>query len=735
MTWRSAVRTIAAMRLPRLSQQAFQRPFEVGLAGVAVLGVPRLASDIAADSPSLILVGLLVLVASQIVLIVQCLRPGRLTWPLTILAALGTVLVVAGELIDSTDGAVLWRVDAWLGVTFAFLALLHPRGRQLPTLVSTMLVCFTAVALAGGVDWRSQLLEMIFTAAPITLLALARLMVVAMIDEGVAHRSAHETNAGFDDSARDALEVSAALRRETHDSLLHCLQLVGASWSTLDVGEMRQLCERALRKLHEAPPEIGAPVERTMDEALRTAVADERCQVAWDVAAGSVPPQVADAMGRATREAVRNVVKHCPGAEATVRARTRADVTRVEISDAGPGFDAASYPRCRSGLRNSIATRMESVGGAASVVSGPDGTTVSLAWPAPVSPSHHTIGRQGRAWLAWTPAPLMIASIVNVTAAHSGLGATTTALVWTLLASIVALAALHVHRKGLTDPHAWALCALALGSIIANDLWIDPLTTNGWDLWVPSLAGCMIILALPGRRVPLALAMATLVLGGAFAGSLLILGKYATLVTHYGAIMAVATQIVMTLVLVFGAAGISGHVHRTRQMEAALLRRARLAVQGEEMWRQWLLRARHVAGDFLRGVASGDLDPSDQATRQEACWLDARIRDELQLWQGGSQLAAILDRMRREGWDARLDVEDLGPRTRESLIEVLDALPAGGVGQILTASARDGASILTFTGAPLTADQQAAIEPWVVIVDPDFTQARNLSTSPVQRVA
>ncbi|RMB62146.1 sensor histidine kinase [Tessaracoccus antarcticus] len=721
------------MRLPRLSQHAFQRPFELGLAGVALLAVPRLASDITADEPLLVLLGLLVLVASQILLILQCLRPSRLTWLITILAALGTILVVVGELLDVTNGSVLWRVDAWLGVTLAYLALLHPRGRQLPTLLFAMLACFTAVALAGAVDWRSQLLEMLFTAAPIALLALARLMVVAMIDEGIAHRCAREVNASVTDITRDALDVSAVLRRETHDSLLHCLQLIGAPWSTLDVGEMRQLCERALQKLSEAPPELGTPTETSMDAALRTALADERCHIIWDVDQGSVPPPVAEAMGGAAREAVRNVMKHCPGEEATVHARSRTDAILVEISDSGPGFDVASHSRGRWGLRNSIATRMESVGGAASVVSSPEGTTVTLAWPASVPPSRHTMGPNARAWLAWTPAPLMIASIANATAAHSGLSTTATAVVWSVLASVVALAAYRVRTKGLTEPQAWGLCVLALLSIIANDLWIDPLTTNGWDLWVPSLAGCMIILALPGRRVRVALAMATLVLGGAFAGSLLTLGQHATFVTHYGAIMAVATQVLMTLVLVFGAAGISGYVHRTRQMDAALLRRSRLAAESEKLWHQWLLRARQVTGDFLSQVASHQLDPTDQATRQEACRLDARIRDELQLWPGDAHVAAVLDRMRREGWDARLDVEDPDPLTRLNLIEILEALPPGGAGQILTASARDGASILTFTGDPLTAEQQAAIQPWMVLVDPDFTQARNPATPVLQR--
>ncbi|MEO7587969.1 MAG: hypothetical protein ABIS84_08065 [Arachnia sp.] len=729
MTWRTAAKRITGIRLPDFSRRTLQRPFEIGLAGVALMGIPRMSTDIVADQPLLILAGLLCLVSSQILLVVQCLRPSRLVWPLTILAGLGLVLVVGGQLLDATQGAALWRVDAWLGVTFAFLAILHPRERQLPALAVTGMLCFAAVALAGGVDWRPQLLAMIFTAVPIALLALARLVVVALIDEGIAHRVAGEVNARLDGAARDTLEVSASLRRETHDSLLHCLQLIGASWSTLPASDIRAMCRRALRKLSERPPEVATPDATTLDEALRTAVSDEPCSLAWDVDAGTLPPEVARAIGGATREAVRNVMKHCPGARATVRARCGADITRVEIRDGGPGFDAAAYPRGRWGLRNSIAARMESVGGAASVVSGTRGTTVTLTWPAASPPTSHRIGREARAWMAWTPTPLLVGSLANVTATHAGLSAPAATLVWCVLAASVVLAALRVRTRGLTDWEAWCLCLLAVASIVANDLWIDPLTTNGWDLWVPSLTGCMIILALPGRRISVALAMAAVVLGGAVAGSLLILGAHASLVTHYGALMAVATPVLMTLVLAFGAASISGTVHRARQSEAALRRRARLAAEREEMWQRWFLRARHLTGHFLSEVASGHLDPTDQETRREACRLDARIRDELQLWPGDSRLAEVLDRMRREGWTCQLNAEDPDPATFARVTDLLGLLPSGGDGRVLTMSTADGACTLTFTGTALTADQLAGIGPWVVTVDPDFTQARIPFTS------
>jgi signal transduction histidine kinase len=80
--------------------------------------------------------------------------------------------------------------------------------------------------------------------------------------------------------------------------------------------------------------------------------------------------QHADEPGRSTRRELR------------IRG-VRAGGCLIEVDDNGIGFDRASVPGERLGLRMSIEERMANAGGSAEIVSRPgQGTTVLLAWPA-----------------------------------------------------------------------------------------------------------------------------------------------------------------------------------------------------------------------------------------------------------------------------------------------------------------------------------------------------------------
>ena len=93
-----------------------------------------------------------------------------------------------------------------------------------------------------------------------------------------------------------------------------------------------------------------------------------------------LPAPVAEAIAGSVREALRNVARHAGVDHATLSVVS--DPLRVDILDAGRGFDPDRVPGHRRGVAASIVARMATVGGRATVRSAPgQGTLVRLEWP------------------------------------------------------------------------------------------------------------------------------------------------------------------------------------------------------------------------------------------------------------------------------------------------------------------------------------------------------------------
>lgn len=107
--------------------------------------------------------------------------------------------------------------------------------------------------------------------------------------------------------------------------------------------------------------------------------------VAADVSgsAPAIPGRVARALALAATQAVANALQHAGGAGLVVTAHADAAAIGMRITDGGGGFDPASVPADRLGIRGSIVARMAAVGGHARIETGPDGTTVDLEWELP----------------------------------------------------------------------------------------------------------------------------------------------------------------------------------------------------------------------------------------------------------------------------------------------------------------------------------------------------------------
>ena len=102
-----------------------------------------------------------------------------------------------------------------------------------------------------------------------------------------------------------------------------------------------------------------------------------RCDIDDDL---DMPLSAVGALSAAAGEALRNVARHAGVDHATLAVTS--DPLRIDIADAGCGFDPDRVPAHRRGVAESIVARMAAAGGRATVRSAPgQGTVVCLEWP------------------------------------------------------------------------------------------------------------------------------------------------------------------------------------------------------------------------------------------------------------------------------------------------------------------------------------------------------------------
>lgn len=192
--------------------------------------------------------------------------------------------------------------------------------------------------------------------------------------------------------ARAARAAERRQNRDLHDTVLSTLTVVGlgavgprSPWlrerAAADLVALSALAAARSRQADGADrPDIGLT---PLDERLR-GVLDRfpELPVTCSLAPCAVPTQVADALAGSTAAALSNVVRHAPGANATVRLTETDGTVVVEVADDGPGFDPDQVPLHRYGLRESVLGRMAAHGGRAEIDSAPGrGTRIRLEWP------------------------------------------------------------------------------------------------------------------------------------------------------------------------------------------------------------------------------------------------------------------------------------------------------------------------------------------------------------------
>jgi signal transduction histidine kinase/phage shock protein PspC (stress-responsive transcriptional regulator) len=201
---------------------------------------------------------------------------------------------------------------------------------------------------------------------------------------------------------RDAMAKTSALAVQTeraeiaahlHDSVLQTLALIQKNAETPStVLRLARAQERDLRQyLYQDPSRpTGTLTDRLED--LAAAIEDDHGQPIEVVTVGSSTGPWLDPVLQAAREAMLNGVRHAGPVQ--VYAEARPDAVEVFVKDRGPGFDLATIPPDRLGIRESVIGRMERAGGTATIITGDGGTEVRLHLPVPGE--NHDNGEEGR---------------------------------------------------------------------------------------------------------------------------------------------------------------------------------------------------------------------------------------------------------------------------------------------------------------------------------------------------
>jgi len=176
--------------------------------------------------------------------------------------------------------------------------------------------------------------------------------------------------------------------RQLHDTVLSTLTMVAAG---AFAGPSSALTAQAARDLHvlqalagaPAVPDGLAPLTDLRPKLELAAASTGDLAVRLRLVPVTVPSSVANQLVACVGEALRNVARHAGTGQAEVTVTGGAGWAVVKVTDRGRGFDPATTPPSRRGIRESITGRMLAAGGRAAIASRPGaGTTVTVSWPA-----------------------------------------------------------------------------------------------------------------------------------------------------------------------------------------------------------------------------------------------------------------------------------------------------------------------------------------------------------------
>jgi signal transduction histidine kinase/phage shock protein PspC (stress-responsive transcriptional regulator) len=186
-------------------------------------------------------------------------------------------------------------------------------------------------------------------------------------------------------TARIRSEERAAVAAHLHDSVLQTLALIQRhSDEPQAVSRLARSQERELRAwLYDPAVVREGGTWAGLVAGMVADVESDHLLTVDPVVVGDTPVDDAiAALGAAAREALVNAAKHSGAPSADLYTEVSPDRVSVFVRDRGKGFDPATVPDDRRGLRDSVSGRLTRLGGTAVVRSAPgEGTEVELVLP------------------------------------------------------------------------------------------------------------------------------------------------------------------------------------------------------------------------------------------------------------------------------------------------------------------------------------------------------------------
>lgn len=294
----------------------------------------------------------------------------RRLWILTPTLLIALQLFSFGALTDAAVSVLPWVRLLEPAAVCLLVLTLSPLPAVAASLVSSVSVLVSAWVFTGGVP------QLVLSSLPPRL---SNVVFVALVI-GIRHRlirphqAEAEARAAAERRARSTAEAEeqARLSRFIHDEVLSVLS-AAQYFTGPPPTELRAEASATIRALSEgrATGRLGCrrvdAVQVAADlrtRLLRIAPGASVTIEADDVAVAADPIEV---LGDAAAEAVRNAVRHAHARRIVVNGQIHGHLMELSVRDDGIGFDPASIPPERWGVRQSIVRRMEDAGGRAEI--------------------------------------------------------------------------------------------------------------------------------------------------------------------------------------------------------------------------------------------------------------------------------------------------------------------------------------------------------------------------------